>query len=179
MQRRDFIKKSLLFTASIIVPSRSFASLNEKSFTLYNIHTGEKYRAIYWANGKYIYDEIANLEYILRDYRNNEIHKIDVKLFDYLYDLHSLVESNKEILVISGYRSPATNTLLRKHHRGVAKNSYHTKGMAVDIRIPDVRLSMLRYAALSLKRGGIGYYPRSNFIHIDTANPRYWRYPKR
>ncbi len=179
MKRRDFLKKSLLFTASIIIPSRSFASKYEKSFTLYNIHTGERYRATYWADGSYIYDEIANLEYLLRDYRNDEIHKIDIKLFDYLYDLYSLVESRREIMVISGYRSPATNAFLRKHFKGVAKKSYHTKGMAIDIRMPDVHLDTLRYAALSLRRGGVGYYPRSDFLHIDTANPRYWRYPKR
>jgi len=178
VDRRDFIKKSLLFTAAIIIPSTSAAARYEKRIKLYHIHTGEFVDAIFWANGEYIYEELENLEYFLRDYRNNEIHKIDLNLIEYLYSLKRRLEINKEFNVLSGYRSPQTNNYLRHHSRGVAKNSYHMYGRAVDITLPGYRLSYLRYAALSLRRGGVGYYPRSHFIHIDTGEPRYWRYPR-
>jgi len=178
MNRRDFIKASAIFTTSIILPSTTLAKGYEKSLNLYNIHTGEKLRTTYWANGEYIYDEIANLEYFLRDYHNDEVHKIDVNLIEYLHDVYNLLGRPGEIYVISGYRSPQTNYMLRLHNRGVAKHSYHVKGRAIDIRIPAVHLSTLRYAALSLHRGGVGYYPRSNFVHIDTGKPRAWRFPK-
>ena len=179
MNRRDFLKTSLLFGSIAFIPSNSHAKRLEKRLSLYNIHTAERVDAIYWANGEYIYDEIANLEYILRDFRAHQVHPIDVSLFDYLHEIYSLVGAKKDIYIISGYRSKRTNSLLRHVSRGVAKKSYHMQGKAIDIRIPDVRLSALKYAALSLRRGGVGYYPRSNFVHIDTGTPRYWRYPKR
>jgi len=179
MDRREFLKTSALFGAAIIIPSRSAARMYEKKLHLYHIHTGEKLTSTYWVDGEYVYDEIEQLEYFLRDYKTDEIHKIDIKLIDYLHDVYNLVDRRGEIYVISGYRSPYTNYLMRKHSRGVAKKSFHMLGRAIDIRIPGVHLSTLRYAALSLHRGGVGYYPRSNFVHIDTGDPRYWRFPKR
>jgi len=179
MNRRDFIKASAVFTASIIIPSRTLAKGYEKRLHLYNIHTMEKLNVTYWAGGQYIYEEIANIEYLLRDYHNDEVHKIDINLIEYLHDVYTLLDRPGQIYVISGYRSPYTNYILRKRNRGVAKKSFHMKGKAIDIRIPSVHLSSLRYAALSLRRGGVGYYPRSNFVHIDTGTPRYWRFPKR
>lgn len=178
MDRRGFLKASALFTTSIILPSKMLAKGYEKSLHLYNIHTGEKLKVTYWADGDYIYDEIANLEYLLRDYHNDEVHKIDINLIEYLHDVYTLLDRPGIIYVISGYRSPYTNYLLRKRSKGVAKKSFHMKGKAIDIRIPSVRTSTLRYAALSLRRGGVGYYPRSNFVHIDTGAPRSWRFPK-
>ncbi len=178
MNRRGFIKKGLLFGTIAIFPSVSPAKRLEKRLTLYNIHTGEKLHATFWANGKYIYDEIANIEFILRDYRNNKLHPIDLALLEYMHKLYSIVDAKKEILIISGYRSPETNARLRRWNRGVAKKSFHMRGRAVDIRIPGVHLSFLKYAALMLYKGGVGYYPRSNFLHIDTGRPRYWRYPR-
>ena len=178
MNRRDFFKKSLLYASVAIIPSTSYAKQLEKRVKLYNIHTGEMVDAIYWANGQYIYDEIANIEFVLRDFRENIIHPIDIGLIDYMHKLHSVVQAKKEILVISGYRSPHTNTMLRSKSRGVAKRSLHMQGKAVDIRIPGVNLSILKFAAILLYKGGVGYYPKSNFLHIDTGKPRYWRYPK-
>ena len=177
--RRDFLKKSLLFTSAIIIPSQSPASYLEKRIKLYHTHTGEYLDAIFWADGEYIYDELENIDYFLRDYRTNEVHKIDVKLLEYLHGLKRRLGTHREFYILSGYRSPQTNNYLRHHSRGVAKHSFHMYGRAVDIRLPGYHLSTLKYAALSLRRGGVGYYPRSHFVHIDTGTPRYWRFPKR
>ena len=177
--RRDFLKKSLLFTSAIIVPSRSSANALEKRIKLYHIHTGEHLDAIFWIDGEYIYDELVNIDYFLRDYRTDEVRKIDVKLLEYLYGIQRRLHANREFNILSGYRSPKTNDYLRHHSKGVAKHSFHMYGRALDIHLPGYHLSTLKYAALSLRRGGVGYYPKSHFIHIDTGAPRYWRYPKR
>ena len=179
MNRRDFLKRSIIYGGIAIFPSTSYAKRLEKRLPLYNIHTGESVYATFWANGKYIYDEIAEIEFILRDYRSNQVHSIDVSLLEYMYKLYSMVDAKREICIISGYRSPHTNAMLRRKNRGVAKRSLHMRGRAADIRIPGVELAFLKYAALLLYKGGVGYYPRSNFLHIDTGRPRYWRYPRR
>ncbi|MRI59143.1 MAG: hypothetical protein C6H99_06535 [Epsilonproteobacteria bacterium] len=178
MNRREFLKTGSALGATLFLPSFMQGATYEKSLRLYHRHTGEWITSTFWIDGEYIYDELESLDYFLRDYRTDEIHKIDIRLIEYLYNIHRLV-GYKELHIVSAYRSPKTNMLLRKHNKGVAKNSYHTKGMAADITIPGVRLSTLKYAALSLHRGGVGYYPRSHFIHVDTGRPRYWRYPKR
>ncbi len=178
IERRDFLRLGLIAGVGALMPGSLMANSGTKSLHLYHIHTHERVLATFWADGEYIYEELENLEYFLRDYRNDQIHKIDLDLIEYLYAIQSLLHS-KEIHIISAFRSKYTNNYLRHHSKGVAKNSYHTKGKAVDIRVPGVSLSTLKYAALSLKRGGVGYYPRSNFVHIDTGMPRYWRFPKR
>ena len=178
MNRRDFIKKSFLFGSVAIWSSNSYAKRLEKKISLYNIHTGEHVKATYWANGDYIYDEIASIEFLMRDFRTNDLHPIDIPLIEYMHKLHSVVHAKKDILIISGFRSPKTNNYLRKKGGGVAKRSFHMVGRAADIRIPGVELSLLKYAAILLYKGGVGYYPKSGFLHIDTGKPRYWRYPK-
>ena len=178
MNRRDFLKAGAALSASLILPGSLGAAQYEKTLKLYHRHTGEWINATFWIDGEYIYEVLESLDYFLRDYRTDEIHKIDTRLIEYLYNIQRLVDF-KELHIVSAYRSPRTNSLLRKHSRGVAKNSFHTKGMAADITVPGVRLSTIKYAALSLHRGGVGYYPRSHFIHVDTGTPRYWRYPKR
>ncbi|MRJ02334.1 MAG: YcbK family protein [Epsilonproteobacteria bacterium] len=178
MNRRDFLKTSLLFTTAIITSSqKSEAGTYEKWIRLYHTHTGEWFEAPFWADGEYIYENLEDLEYFLRDYRNNEVHKIDLRLIEYLYSIKQRLGTNREFLILSAYRSPQTNAYLRRHSRGVAKNSFHLYGKAVDIRLSGYDLRVLRLVALSLRRGGVGYYPRSGFVHIDTGTPRYWRYP--
>jgi len=180
MERREFIKKSLLFGSVMFWPSRSLASVHhEKRLRLYHIHTGESIDTVYWADGQYHYQELRYLNRFFRDYHTDEIHPIDVRLFEYLHGIDRLLGGNHLFYILSAYRSPRTNELLRRHNRGVAKKSFHVQGKAVDIRLTDMRLSAMRRAALALKAGGVGYYPRSNFLHIDTGTPRYWRYPKR
>ena len=119
-------------------------------------------------------DALAELNYILRDHRVQEIKEIDRNLLDLLCTLKNRLGTSKPFHVISGYRSPKTNEIMRKNNKGIAKKSLHMTGHAVDIRLPSCSLSSLRHEALKLKGGGVGYYPRSNFIHIDTGRVRSW-----
>lgn len=141
---------------------------------LHNTHTGEKLKAVYWEKGKYVPDALASLMRVLRDWRNGQEHVMDPRVFDLLHTLTGKVESSQPIEIISGYRSPATNKAMRSRSKQVASNSYHTKGMATDIRIPGVDLRNLHKAALSLKAGGVGLYPVSNFVHVDVGPVRQW-----
>ncbi|BAF69853.1 YcbK family protein [Nitratiruptor sp. SB155-2] len=178
MDRRDFLKKSSLFSVSILIPSFAKAAQYEKVLQLYHVHTGERRKVTFWLDGEYIPEEIESLQYFLRDFRNDEIHPIDIKVIEYLYDVSKKCSHDREIHVLSAYRSPSTNEYLRHHGGGVAKQSYHLFGKAIDFRIPGISLHHVRNTALSLHKGGVGYYPKSGFIHIDSGKPRSWRYPK-
>ena len=175
MTRRKFLQKSIVLGCSFVMPS--WAREHTKRLRMYNIHTGEHLHALFWEDGRYIQEELQRIEYFLRDFRTDRCHTIDTNLLEYLYKVANLVDA-KEVLVISGYRAPQTNRYLRAHSTGVAKRSYHMQGKAIDFRLPHIPLWQVRNAALSIKRGGVGYYPKSNFLHIDTGNPRYWRFPK-
>jgi uncharacterized protein YcbK (DUF882 family) len=141
----------------------------------YNIHTGEFLKEVYWIDGSYNKNSLQKIFYILRDFRVNEIKPIDVKLLDTLYLIKKeLNVENKPINIISGYRSPKTNQFLRENSSGVAKHSLHIEGKAIDIYIEGIPLTKLRDVAKSLKRGGVGYYPSSGFVHIDTGKIRHW-----
>ncbi len=178
MKRRDFLKKSAVAAAVLAFPNiilaKSSAAPSVKSVSLYNIHTSEKVDAVYWADGHYLHDEIAQLNHLLRDFRTGDTHPIDTTLFDLLHDLKTAVGSNASFHVISGYRSPKTNNALRKVSSGVAKKSLHMQGRAIDVNLPGIGLNTLRLAARELRRGGVGYYPKSGFIHVDTGRVRYW-----
>ncbi len=142
--------------------------------TLSNLNTGESLKAEFFDGKGYIKDELTRLNHFFRDYRANKMATIDTALFDQLYRLQVLLGTKKPVQLISGYRSVDTNNDLRAHSRGVAKKSYHTKGQAMDFHIDGVALSQVRKAALSMRAGGVGYYPRSNFVHIDTGPVRTW-----
>jgi uncharacterized protein YcbK (DUF882 family) len=179
LSRRRFMKVSALAAMAGISPCPCFAALrgrllSERKLAFFNPHTGESLEAVYWANGKYLSPAMTKIDHILRDYRTNEIKPIDFRLLDLLCDVAMKFESQQPFHIISGYRSPKTNAFLRQCGRGVAKNSLHIQGKAADIRLPDVRLASLRQAAVNLKGGGVGYYPRSNFVHIDVGRIRYW-----
>ena len=178
--RRDFLKFAAGTALTAMAPT-AFARTallepkdGERILRLQNIHTGEKVSATYWAEGQYIADEIAAIDRVLRDHRSNEVMDMDNKLYDLLYTLQQKVDNSRNYQVISGYRSPSTNAKLRKGSNGVAKRSLHMQGRAIDIRLPGVELKHLRQAALNLRAGGVGYYPKSNFIHVDTGRPRFW-----
>ena len=141
---------------------------------LHNTHTGESLKAVYWEKGKYVPDALSSLMKVLRDWRNGEEHMMDPRVFDLLHTVHAKVESSQPIQIISGYRSPETNAAMHEKSSQVASNSFHTKGMATDIRIPGVDLTHLHKAALSLKAGGVGFYPVSNFVHVDVGPVRQW-----
>ena len=129
---------------------------------------------IYKKSDTYILNAMDKISKILRDHRSGDIHPIDPKLMDFLYDLLTKVDNHSEVHIISGYRSPATNKKLRQGSKGVASKSLHMQGKAIDIRLPGCELKQLQKAALALQAGGVGYYPKSDFIHVDTGRVRRW-----
>ena len=143
--------------------------------TLNNLHTGESLKAEFFDGRGYIQDELARLNHFFRDYRANKIkvHRSRICSISSIR-LQGLLGTSKPVQLISGYRSLDTNNELRARSRGVAKHSYHTKGQAMDFHIEGISLSNIRKAALSMRAGGVGYYPRSNFVHIDTGPARHW-----
>ncbi len=139
-----------------------------------NLHTGERLSATYWEQGRYLSDALGEINRLLRDFRTDEVCEMDTRLLDLLWLLRTALGSRRAFQVVSGYRSPATNAMLRAEGHDVAEASLHTFGQAVDIRLPDRRLSTLRRAAIRLRRGGVGYYPRSRFVHVDVGGVRRW-----
>ncbi len=149
---------------------------SERTRTLkfYNTHTHERLTAMYKRDGHYLREALKKIDYILHDHRTGEVHPIDVKLLDFLYDLLVEVGNQGEVHIISGYRSPATNQVLRKHSNSVAKTSLHMRGKALDFRLPGTDTAVLENTAKAMKRGGVGYYKKSDFIQIDTGRVRSW-----
>ncbi|WP_448207645.1 DUF882 domain-containing protein [Azospirillum sp. sgz302134] len=145
-----------------------------RRISLHNVNTNERFSGVYWADGAYKADALKRLDVLLRDHRAKQVCKFDPRLFDLLARVHQSVESDEPFRVICGYRSRRTNAMARRRSRGVAKESYHTRGMAVDIMLPDVGLKSIAEAALELEAGGVGYYPRSGFVHLDVGPVRSW-----
>jgi uncharacterized protein YcbK (DUF882 family) len=158
----------------IATSRRACASAIARTLAFDHTHTGEKLSIEYAIGDAYVPQALKALEFLLRDFRTNESHPIDPKLFDQLHLLAQVTGSRTPYQIISGYRSPATNDQLRKQSRGVASHSLHLDGCAIDVRLGDVKLADLRDAALSMKAGGVGYYPGSNFVHLDTGGVRRW-----
>jgi uncharacterized protein YcbK (DUF882 family) len=146
----------------------------ERRLAFHNLHTGENLATTYWVDGRYIPAATAEIDHVLRDFRTGDIVPIDVRLLDLLHALHAAMDSDAPFHLISGYRSPKTNEALRKRTSGVAKKSFHMKGMAADVRLPGRRLTDLHRTALALKLGGVGYYPKSDFLHVDLGRVRSW-----
>ncbi|BDB96178.1 DUF882 domain-containing protein [Candidatus Hydrogenosomobacter endosymbioticus] len=140
----------------------------EKKLWLYNIHTKEEIKITFWKNGKYINSSIKQLNRFLRDHRTGEHKKIDIRIFELVFDIKTAINYEKRIEVISGYRSLKTNHTLNKRSLGVAKNSYHILGKAIDISFPRSYLREAHRAACRLGRGGVGFYGKSGFIHVDV-----------
>jgi uncharacterized protein YcbK (DUF882 family) len=179
IDRRHFIKVGALAAISSLSPCPCFAAVRDRLFptkklAFYNIHTEESLETVYWADGEYLSPAIAQINYVLRDHRTNEIKDIDPSLLDLLHTVAVKLRTRQPFHVISGYRSPETNARLHQHSRNVAKHSLHMKGQAADVRLPGTRLSFLRQTVANLKGGGVGYYPRSRFVHIDVGRVRYW-----
>jgi len=138
------------------------------------LRTGERFKADYWAEGSYVEDVLARINKALRDVRTGEVHMIDPKLLDLVHRLGRDVDARSGFQVISGYRSPATNAMLHKKSSAVATKSLHMKGQAIDLLVPGRPLDRVHQAALNLRVGGVGYYPKSNFVHVDTGRVRQW-----
>lgn len=179
MNRRQFLTTSILLlgaAGSCLSPVASavMTSQGSRSLKLNNAHTGETLSVTYWAQGEYVTEGLVALNRLLRDFRANEVCAMDPGLFDLIYALRNQLPGREAITVYSGYRSPATNKKLRGASSGVAKKSYHMLGQALDFSIPGYRLSDQRKVAIALKAGGVGYYPESGFIHVDTGRIRRW-----
>lgn len=179
VSRRQFLGFAGWVGLSTVAPS-AFATLpvqslqGERRLQLRNLHTNEFVDTPYWIDGQYQLDALQSLNHCLRDHRSGEVIDIDPALIDNIYNLQSKLEHRGEIHIISGYRSPKTNAALRKNNNGVAKKSLHMQGRAIDLRLPKQSLGTVRKAALTLKSGGVGYYPKSNFLHLDTGRVRHW-----
>jgi uncharacterized protein YcbK (DUF882 family) len=145
-----------------------------RRLALRHLHTGEHLAIDYAVSGRYEPEALTAVNHLLRDFRTGDVHAIDPSLLDLLHTLAATVETTRPFEVISGYRSPMTNAALRRRSEGVAAQSLHMVGQAIDIRLGDVRLDLVRAAAIDLKRGGVGYYPASNFVHVDTGRIRRW-----
>jgi uncharacterized protein YcbK (DUF882 family) len=140
-----------------------------------NLHTGERLDVAYFENGAYVGDALAEVNHVLRDYRTGDVHAIEPRLLDLLTVLCASLETKATFGVISGYRSPQTNAMLHKESGQVASGSLHMQGQAIDIRIPGVDSARIRDAAQRLAIGGVGYYPTSDFVHVDVGRVRRWQ----
>jgi uncharacterized protein YcbK (DUF882 family) len=167
---------ALVAAPMLAVSRRSRAGTPPRQLAFENLHTGEKLALVYAMGDRYLASALGAVRQFLRDFRNGETHAIDPALLDQLHTLAAVTATQAPFQVISGYRSPATNAMLHREGHAVATASLHLKGQAIDIRLADVALPHLRDAALSLRAGGVGYYPAadSNFVHIDTGRIRRW-----
>jgi len=175
--RRSFLKMAGVVSAVSFFPAIVLGKTDlpyKKSLSLYNIHTGEDITTTFWADGSYIPEALREMNHLLRDYRTGTSTQMNIELFDLLYSIRTNLESNKPFNIISGYRSPTTNATLHNHSSGVAKKSLHMEGKAIDINLPGRNLSDLHTLAMNLKQGGVGYYPASNFVHVDVGRVRSW-----
>jgi len=176
-QRRSFLKSSVVLASAIGLPALAKAAQPapaERTLRLYNTHTGESLRSVFWAEGQFIPDALKDINKLLRDHRNDKIADMDPKLILLLNDVSDKFGDGQTLHIISGYRSPESNAKLAAASNGVAKHSMHMDGKAIDIRLPGKDLAQLHKAAMSMKAGGVGYYPDSQFVHMDTGRVRYW-----
>ncbi len=174
--RRRSVLKILFSTsiASLFLPARKVLALDEKRLSFYHTHTNKKLEVTYSRDGEYIDSALVEINSFLADFRTGDVTSMDPKLLDLIYDIRESLGSNGTFDVISAYRSTITNEMLRNQNGGVAKNSQHLLGKAIDVRLDDVDLPKLRDAALAMQRGGVGYYEKSNFVHVDTGRVRRW-----
>lgn len=185
MNRRSFLKAGVMAALLGMVPGTAFSAVHRKdkkakispsrSLHFFNLHTGEKLDVTYFSKGRYSPAALRDINHLFRDYRTGTVKNIDPHLLDCLYGISQKLEARSTPFhIISGYRTPETNALLCRESCNVAKNSLHIQGKAVDIRLPNRRISAVRKVAVSMKKGGVGYYPSENFVHVDVGDIRYW-----
>ncbi len=174
-QRRGILK-TLLGTsfASLLPPTGRAIEAGERWLSFHHTHTGEQLDVAYSRDGQHIDSALAEVNEFLSDFRTGDISTIDPDLLDLLYDIRKSLGSDSMYEVISAYRSPETNEMLRSGGSGVARNSQHLLGKAIDVRLEGTDLASLRDTAIAMQRGGVGYYEASNFVHIDTGRVRRW-----
>jgi len=178
LTRRALIKAGFALLACNALPSfaRAYAARESRALNFHNIHTGESLKTVYWEQGVYLTEALKDISYVLRDHYTNDMKPIDPRLLDVIATLHAALDSSKPFEVVSGYRSPRTNAMLCRASRGVNPQSLHMFGKAIDIRLRDERLRRIRDEAMAMRQGGVGYYPGSDFVHLDTGPVKYWQF---
>jgi uncharacterized protein YcbK (DUF882 family) len=179
IQRRDFLKITMGVVVGCALPFDALAATLKgfdarRTLAFYNIHTNEQLKVCYFEQGRYHPESLEQINHILRDYRTGTIKPIDTDLLDLLFSVKCRIRPRTPFSVISGYRTPATNAMLRRSSTGVAKASFHIKGQAIDIRLPGYDTAALRNLCVKLRSGGVGYYSRSDFVHLDVGPVRTW-----
>jgi uncharacterized protein YcbK (DUF882 family) len=179
--RRSFLRfgaaAAATTAAALLTPGQAEAANRlapPRQISLLNTHTSERLTAEYWSRGRYQRDALRAINKLLRDHRTDTVYPIDPELLDTVHALQARIGSRNPLHVISGYRSPESNAMLREAGNGVAQNSFHMRGMAIDIRAPGLDTRMIHRAALRLRAGGVGFYPQSDFVHMDVGPIRYW-----
>ncbi len=175
VSRRAFCTTFAAAAVPLLGGARVFAKFDDvRALSFLHTHTGERLAVEYCDQTGYVPDALEAVNHLLRDFRTGDLHEIDPNLLDLLHRVQNVTGSTRPYQVISGYRSPATNQMLRQHSDGVASGSLHTVGKAIDIRLSDVPLAKLRDTGFELRGGGVGYYPASDFVHLDTGRVRRW-----
>jgi uncharacterized protein YcbK (DUF882 family) len=174
LSRRRLLGLAAAAPITLAAPTASRAAAATRQLSFVHLHTGERTTIEYFQTGRYVPDALAAANRLLRDFRTGDVAAIDPALLDLLHGLGERLGIAPTFEVISGYRSPATNAALHRRSAGVASGSLHMLGRAIDIRVPGVPLPVLQATALSLRGGGVGYYPSSNFVHVDTGRVRRW-----
>lgn len=173
--RRTFLRAAAAVGIAAALPMRSaLAARSPRALAFAHTHTGETLQVTYWRDGTYDRGALREVNHLLRDFRTGDVHAIEPALLDTLYEVRCALECDAPFEVISGYRSPVTNDMLHRSTGGVASYSLHMEGRAIDVRLPGIRTARLRETALALGRGGVGYYPASGFVHLDTGRVRQW-----
>lgn len=182
LDRRGLLKSGLIAAGAGIVTMiapPAFATMRMPESGAYkisfrNAHTGDSFNGVYRVGNKYLPDAFDRINHVMRDFRTGEEFPIDPRALDIMYMLQQRTGQRGPFEVLSGYRSPKTNSMLRNASGGVARNSLHMVGQAVDLRLPGYQTKRLRDVAIDLRAGGVGFYPRSNFVHVDTGKVRHW-----
>ena len=180
--RRQVLKMGVFASALMMMPwqawakvGRSIVELPERAISLYNVNTGEFLsKFIYWQDGNYLKGALDEISYLLRDHRTDEAIEFDPLVIDQAFAINRVLGVSQPFEIISAYRSETTNKALRRQSRRVARHSMHIEGRAIDLRLPGVPVKKLQAAALSLQEGGVGFYPRRGFVHIDSGPVRHW-----
>lgn len=172
--RRRLLATMGLLAPLAFAPLRALARAPGRELRFYHTHTSEKLDIVYAERGAYLPEALARIDYLLRDFRSGDVHPIDPRLLDILAAVQARTGSTGRYEVISGFRSPATNAMLRERSTGVARHSLHLDGQAIDVRLTDTSTRHLRQAAVMLAQGGVGYYPSDDFVHLDTGRVRTW-----
>jgi uncharacterized protein YcbK (DUF882 family) len=173
--RRSLLKCAGALAAFSLTPLPALARIADtRELSFFHTHTSEKLRVVYAEHGAYVPGALADVNRLLRDFRSGDVHPIDPRLLDILYAVRERTGGSGTFEVISGFRSPHTNEMLRQQSGGVAQRSLHLQGQAIDVRLTGTQTRQLRQAAVAMALGGVGYYPASDFVHLDTGRVRTW-----